>query len=48
LQKPFRFTAKSITRISYDPAHCSQLPDGRFQCKDVVFTVATVQPSQVK
>lgn len=43
MRKPFRFQASSITRITYDPASCSQLPDGKFKCKDVVFTVAAVE-----
>ena len=46
MQKPFRFRASSITKITYDPASCSQLPDGKFKCKDVVFTVATVEPTK--
>jgi len=43
MHQPFRFHANSITRITYDPNHCTQLPDGKFKCKDVIFTVATVQ-----
>jgi predicted small lipoprotein YifL len=42
VQKPLRFTPKSISRIQYDPRSCTQTPDGRFRCKDVVFTVNSV------
>lgn len=42
IQKPLRFTPKSISRIQYDPRHCTQTPDGRFRCKDVVFTVTSI------
>jgi hypothetical protein len=42
VQKPLRFAPKSISRIQYDPHHCTQMPDGKFLCKDVVFTVAAV------
>lgn len=48
MQKPFRFHANSITRITYDPNNCSQLPDGKFKCKDVIFTVAAVEPTRLK
>ena len=47
-QKAFRFLPRSITRINYDPNRCTQLPDGRFKCKDVVFTVATVDAKETK
>lgn len=43
-QKPFQFHANSITRISYDPKNCAELPDGTFRCKDVIFHVATIEP----
>lgn len=42
VQKPLRFTPKSISRIQYDPRNCTQTPDGRFHCKDVVFTVTSI------
>jgi hypothetical protein len=47
-QKPFQFHANSITKISYDPKNCTELPDGTFRCKDVVFTVTSVEPVQAK
>ena len=45
VQQPFRFHPKSVTRVTYDPRNCTQLPDGKFKCKDVIFTVATVEPA---
>ena len=44
----YRFSAKSITRVSYDPKNCAETVDGRFKCKDVVFTVATIEPAKEK
>lgn len=41
-QKPLHFSPRNISRIQYDPHSCRQLPDGKFQCNDVVFTVAAV------
>jgi hypothetical protein len=41
-QKPLHFAPKSISRIQYNPRNCTQMPDGKFLCKDVVFTVAAV------
>jgi hypothetical protein len=43
VQKPFRFAPRSISRIVYDPKNCLQLPDGTFKCRDVIFTVTTVE-----
>ena len=43
VQRPFRFAPKSISRIVYDPKNCLQLPDGTFKCRDVIFTVTTVE-----
>jgi len=45
VQQPFRFRANSITKVTYDPNNCTQLPNGKFKCKDVIFTVATVEPA---
>ncbi len=45
-QKPFQFHANAIQKISYDPKNCTELPDGKFRCKDVVFTVSSVEPIQ--
>jgi hypothetical protein len=42
-QKPFRFVPKSVSQISYDPSSCTQMPDGKFRCRDVIFTVTAVQ-----
>ncbi|MBZ5531425.1 MAG: hypothetical protein LAO20_08335 [Acidobacteriia bacterium] len=42
-QKPLRFAPKSVSKVSYDPRNCTELPDGKFRCKDVVFTVSAVQ-----
>jgi hypothetical protein len=43
VQKPFRFAPKSISRISYNPKNCSQMMDGTFRCRDVIFTVTAVE-----
>jgi len=43
VQKPFRFAPKSVSQISYDPHNCIQMPDGKFRCRDVIFTVTAVQ-----
>jgi len=40
----YRFSAKSVTNVSYDPRNCAETLDGKFKCKDVVFTVATIEP----
>ena len=45
MERSFRFHASSITKISYDPKNCMQMPDGKFKCKDVIFTVAAVEPA---
>jgi hypothetical protein len=45
-QRPFQFHANSITKISYDPKHCTELPNGKFRCKDVIFQISTVEPVQ--
>ena len=46
IQRPFHFRPASVTRVTYDPNHCSEMPDGKFKCKDVVFTVSTVEPAK--
>jgi hypothetical protein len=43
VQRPFRFAPKSISRIVYDPRNCSQMLDGTFKCRDVIFTVTMVE-----
>ena len=48
VQKPFRFAPKSISRISYNPRNCSQMPDGTFRCRDVIFTVTAVEVPPTK
>jgi hypothetical protein len=48
VQKPFRFAPKSISRISYNPKNCSQMPDGTFRCRDVIFTVTAVEIPSTK
>ncbi|HEX2328386.1 MAG TPA: hypothetical protein VHN74_06665 [Candidatus Angelobacter sp.] len=42
----YTFHANNITRVSYDPKLCTQLPDGAFRCKNVVFTVNAIAPEQ--
>lgn len=44
-QKPFQFHANSITKISYDPKNCTELPNGKFRCKNVIFVVSAVEPA---
>ena len=44
----YRFRANSVSRISYDPKNCVEMPDGRFKCKDVVFTVQSIEPVKNK
>jgi len=46
LHKPFLFHPSSVTRVTYDPKTCTEMPDGRFKCRDVVFTVSTVEPAK--
>jgi hypothetical protein len=49
IQKPmYRFRANSISKVSYDPKNCIELPDGKFKCKDVVFTVKSIEPIKNK
>jgi hypothetical protein len=48
VQHAYRFAPRSITRVSYDPKHCVELPDGRYKCKDVVFTVSSIEPGDPK
>ena len=43
-QHAYRFVPASVTKVIYDPKQCSELPDGRYKCKDVVFTVSKIQP----
>jgi hypothetical protein len=43
---PLRFAPKGITRVSYNPRNCEELPDGRFKCKEVIFTTAMVDVSK--
>lgn len=43
VQKPFRFAPRTVSRITYDPKNCVEMPNGKFKCKDVIFTVATVE-----
>jgi hypothetical protein len=47
-QHSYRFVPRSITRISYDPKQCVELPDGKYRCKDVVFTVSAIEPLKPK
>ena len=44
----YRFNARSITKVSYDPKNCAETTDGKYKCKDVVFTVATIEPAATK
>lgn len=44
----YKFSAKSVTQISYDPRNCAETFDGKFKCKEVVFTVAAIEPIKNK
>jgi uncharacterized lipoprotein YajG len=44
----YRFSANSVTRITYNPKNCAETVDGRFKCKEVVFTVTSIQPIKDK
>ena len=48
VQKRYGFTARSVTKISYDPKRCVELTDGTYKCKDVIFPVSSIQPVAVK
>jgi hypothetical protein len=49
MQHPmYLFRANSVSKISYDPKNCVEMPDGRFKCKDVVFTVKSIEPVKNK
>ena len=48
VQRPFHFVPRSISKISYDPKNCVEMPDGKFKCKDVIFTVAAVDVTPTK
>lgn len=45
-QKAYHFTAQSVTRVSYDPKHCTEQQDGTFRCRDVILTVGSIQSDQ--
>jgi PBP1b-binding outer membrane lipoprotein LpoB len=44
----YRFSSKSVTNISYNPKNCTETFNGKFKCRDVVFTVATIEPLKNK
>ncbi len=44
----YKFSAKSVTNVSYNPKDCTETFNGKFKCKDVIFTVATIQPGKNK
>lgn len=43
-EKSYHFTTHSITKIYYDPKNCTEQPDGKFKCNDVIFTVSSIEP----
>ena len=45
-QRPFHFHPSSVTRITYNPSRCKEIPGGQFKCSDVVFSVAAVEPEK--
>jgi len=46
--KNYKFSSKSVTNVSYNPKTCVEMTNGRFKCKDVVFTVSTIEPIKNK
>ena len=46
MQRPFHFHPSSVTRITYNPSRCKEIPGGQFKCSDVVFSVAAVEPEK--
>jgi len=40
----YKFSAKSVTQINYNPKNCTETVGGKFRCKDVVFTVTKIEP----
>jgi hypothetical protein len=44
----YRFSSKAVTQISYNPKNCIETISGKFKCKDVVFTVAAIEPVKNK
>jgi len=44
----YKFSAKSVTNVSYNPKDCTETFNGKFRCKDVIFTVATIEPVKDK
>jgi len=46
VQRPFHFHPSSVTRITYNPSRCKEIPGGQFKCSDVVFSVAAVEPGK--
>lgn len=45
-EKSYHFSSNSVTKVSYDPKHCTEQPDGRFKCKEVILTVSGIQPEK--
>jgi hypothetical protein len=41
-KKPLRWGPKDVRRVTYNPKDCRELPDGRVECKRVIFTLGTV------
>jgi hypothetical protein len=46
--KNYKFSSKAVTNVSYNPKDCVEMVNGKFKCKDVVFTVATIEPIKSK
>ncbi len=44
----YKFSAKSVTQINYNPKNCAETFNGKFKCKEVIFTVATIEPVKSK
>jgi hypothetical protein len=42
----YKFSAKSVTQINYNPKNCTETFGGKFRCKDVVFTVTKIEPDK--
>ena len=48
VKSAYRFSAKSVTNVSYNPKDCTETFGGRFKCKDVIFTVSKIEPIKDK
>jgi hypothetical protein len=41
-KRQFRFAPSSIHKVTYDEGKCKEIEGGKVRCRDVVFTLTTV------